>query len=173
MAASAAQPLRPGTDAVDRALYLKNGSMSANKFLTILTVLATSGCAGWHLFPQDVVSSSRQEIVASDQSEVHQFERESASQFNEQARISYQRAIIAKVKENWAPPAEPAPNISCNIRVEQFTDGEIISAQVVDTCGSPAVDGSIIDAVYQASPLPIPSDPNLFERELQFPFVTP
>lgn len=125
------------------------------------------------MLPKDVAAGSRQEEVISKQSEVPQFEETRAPLSPEQARIAHQRRVLARVKEYWAPPAEAPLDINCDVRVEQFPDGEVISAAVIDTCGSSAMDGSIIDAVYRASPLPMPNDPSLFDRELNFRFSVP
>jgi hypothetical protein len=80
------------------------------------------------------------------------------------------RAIIGRaVRRHWVPPAN-APDVKCRIRVKKFPDGEVITAEVINSCGSTALNGSVIDAVYQASPLPKPKDPYLFAREVTFEF---
>ena len=49
-------------------------------------------------------------------------------------------------------------------------DGEVLSAQVTKSCGSPALDRSVQDAVLRASPLPQPSDKDVFQNDLEFIF---
>nr|MBS0020468.1 TonB C-terminal domain-containing protein [Gammaproteobacteria bacterium] len=141
--------------------------------LTVLAILVTNGCAGWHMFPKNAASSTPQQAGVPEQPEVAEFKEARASHFRDRANTEYHRAILAKVQENWIPPAETPSNITCNLRVQQFPDGEVISAAVVDSCGSPAIDGSIIDAVYQASPLPKPGDVSIFQQELIFRFSYP
>ncbi len=148
--------------------------MLTKETLTILSILATNGCAGWHLLPKEAAPSPSRQLASSSPSEITQSEKAGPSSPSaEQARTNYQRAILSKVKTHWVPPTDVTLSISCNIRVEQFPDGEVISARVIDNCGSPAVEGSIIEAVYKASPLPTPEDPFLLDRELTLTFSNP
>lgn len=82
----------------------------------------------------------------------------------------YKAAIRAVVQRHWVRPAGTPENVKCNVRVTKFPDGEVITAAVLNSCGSSALDGSVIDAVYQASPFPKPKNPSLFARDLTFEF---
>nr|MBS0022198.1 TonB family protein [Gammaproteobacteria bacterium] len=82
----------------------------------------------------------------------------------------YKAAIRTAVRRNWVPPAGTPEQVKCDVRVTKFPDGEVITAAVLNSCGSPALDGSVIEAVYQASPFPKPKDPSLFAQELTFEF---
>ena len=44
------------------------------------------------------------------------------------------------------------------VAVRQNLDGEVLDVQVHDTSGSPALDQSLIAALWNASPLPLPCD---------------
>ena len=54
--------------------------------------------------------------------------------------------------------------------VSQLPGGEVADVRVVKSSGSALFDNSVKAAVFGASPLPLPRDPSLFERELRFEF---
>ena len=59
----------------------------------------------------------------------------------------------------------------CWVRVLQGPGGIILDVTFGSCKGSDAAyRASIENAVYKADPLPIPGDPDLFERELNFNF---
>lgn len=142
--------------------------MPTKETLTVLAILAATGCAGWHIFPKETVPASGEEDPATQQSE-----KSPPAPSKAPEGMAYQRAVLAKVKENWVPPEGTPSSVSCTVRVKQFPDGEVISASVVDSCGSMVLDGSVIRAVYRASPLPKPDDPAFLDQELQFTFSVP
>lgn len=82
----------------------------------------------------------------------------------------YKAAVHTAVQRHWIRPQGTPANVQCRVRIKKFPDGEVITAEVVDSCGSSALDESIIDAVYRASPLPRPKNSLLFARELTFEF---
>ena len=49
----------------------------------------------------------------------------------------------------------------------------VLNARAVDSCGSQALDNSVVNAVYKASPLPLPSEPTAFDPDLNFIFEPP
>lgn len=82
----------------------------------------------------------------------------------------YVQAIRQKVERNWNRPESAASNIDCQVRVVQLPNGEVVSAQVVRSCGNDVLDRSVEQAVLRASPLPPPPTPDLFQRELIFEY---
>ena len=80
--------------------------------------------------------------------------------------------IRQKIERNWVQPAGWAPGVECVVRVRLIPTGEAVQATVVRSCGNPAFDRSVENAVYKASPLPLPEDKSLFEhfRELDLRF---
>jgi colicin import membrane protein len=82
----------------------------------------------------------------------------------------YAAQIQGVVQRNWIRPAGTPKGLTCSVRVEQIPGGEVVSAVVTSSCGSVALDRSVIEAVYRSSPLPKPQDPSLFDRELNFVF---
>ncbi|MAF84306.1 MAG: hypothetical protein CL797_09410 [Chromatiales bacterium] len=82
----------------------------------------------------------------------------------------YIAAISSRVTRNWVRPASAKAGIECEVHVTQIPGGEIINVRVGSCNGDAAVVRSIEAAFYRASPLPPPSDPSLFERNLRFRF---
>jgi len=80
--------------------------------------------------------------------------------------------IVAKIQRAWIKPPSAQPGISCIVSVTQVPGGEVTSVRV-DSCngGDAALRESVERAVYNASPLPSPPDPALFERNLELTFA--
>ena len=55
-------------------------------------------------------------------------------------------------------------------RTRMLESGEVVQAIIVKSSGNVAFDRSVEQAVLRASPLPVPRDPSLFVREIQFIF---
>ncbi len=79
-------------------------------------------------------------------------------------------AITRRIEQNWIRPASARPGLECVINVRQVPGGEVISATIERCNGDAAVQRSIEAAVFKASPLPEPSNPGLFERNLRITF---
>lgn len=82
----------------------------------------------------------------------------------------YMFALQQKVQRNWVKPASAGPGLECVVSVRQLPGGEVVDVTIGTCNGDAAVQRSIEAAIYKASPLPLPADPNLFERNLRFTF---
>ena len=93
-----------------------------------------------------------------------------ASTQSELAR--FEGLIRQKVERNWVRPAGWTKEMECVVRVRLAPSGEVINAMIARSSGSAAFDRSVENAVYKASPLPLPEDKGLFEhfRELELRF---
>ena len=60
--------------------------------------------------------------------------------------------------------------LKCVLLVSQLPGGEVADVRIVQGSGNPLFDNSVRAAVFSASPLPLPREPSLFERELRFEF---
>ncbi|MGH8552075.1 MAG: TonB C-terminal domain-containing protein, partial [Methylococcales bacterium] len=76
--------------------------------------------------------------------------------------------IAAKVNRLWRRPPSTPKGLSCLIAVKTVPGGEVVSAQVIGTSGNAAFDRSAERAVFQASPLPVPDDPELYSQFRNF-----
>jgi colicin import membrane protein len=89
---------------------------------------------------------------------------------NSGAMAAYQFALQQKIMRNWIAPASALPGIECVVDVRQLPGGDVVSARVGRCNGDDAVRRSIEAAVFKAAPLPEPSDPSLFQRDLRITF---
>ncbi len=85
-------------------------------------------------------------------------------------RGRYVADIKNKVERNWIRPASARSGSSCKVAVSQIPGGEVVNVTVTQCIGDDVFRRSVEAAVYKASPLPRPSDPALFERQILFSF---
>jgi colicin import membrane protein len=85
-------------------------------------------------------------------------------------RGRYIADIQNKVERNWIRPASAKQGLKCKVAVKQIPGGEVIDVAVTQCVGDEVFRRSVEAAVYKASPLPRPSDPGLFDREIVFTF---
>ncbi len=64
------------------------------------------------------------------------------------------------------------PGLSCTLFIRMVPGGEVVGVQVEKSSGNPVFDQRAKDAVYQASPLPVPTEQRIFEkmRDLRLEF---
>jgi colicin import membrane protein len=86
-------------------------------------------------------------------------------------KASYVRAIQAHVEQRWYEPPGVTQGLSCTIYVTQIPGGEVVGMRFGSCNGGAAVRQSIATAVRNASPLPAPPEPALFEREVELVFT--
>jgi len=82
----------------------------------------------------------------------------------------YQFAIMQQLQRNWIEPATATPDIECVVHVRQLPGGEVTGVSIGTCNGDESVQRSIEAAVRKASPLPLPSNPSLFDRNLTITF---
>jgi colicin import membrane protein len=117
---------------------------------------------------KDTERALKEQIVAEDKSR-----EEAAREARAGAEVDRQVAVIRqKVERNWNRPPGLDKSPSCIVRVRLVPGGEVLAATVVRGSGNALFDRSVENAVYKASPLPLPADPELFEyfREIEFLF---
>ena len=85
-------------------------------------------------------------------------------------RGRYIADIKNKVERNWIRPVSAKAGSSCKVAVSQIPGGEVVNVTVTQCIGDDIFLRSVEAAVYKASPLPRPSDPALFERQILFNF---
>ncbi|MGH8427774.1 MAG: cell envelope integrity protein TolA [Gammaproteobacteria bacterium] len=93
------------------------------------------------------------------------------NQRNAAARGQWVAAIMDKVNSNWNRPPSTPPGLDCFVKITQLPNGQVVSAVVQQCNGDAAVEQSVRTAIYKSSPLPIPDDPSVFQREIIFEFA--
>ena len=78
--------------------------------------------------------------------------------------------IQAKVRGNWILPQDLQGNPEAIFLVTQLPTGEVLNIKVLKSSGNPAYDAAVERAILKSSPLPLPSDRQLFDRELKLTF---
>lgn len=78
----------------------------------------------------------------------------------------YMTQIRQKIERNWNAPASAGADLECSVRVRQIPGGEVIGVTILTCNGDEAVRRSVEAAIHRSSPLPEPSDPSLFDRDI-------
>jgi len=91
------------------------------------------------------------------------------------ARLQTQRQqyivlIAQKVENNWLRPVTNTEGQSCDVIVTQTMMGDVIDVRLQSCTNDIAFQRSVESAVYKASPLPLPPNPDVFDREIYFTF---
>lgn len=114
---------------------------------------------------REAEAAARAEMAAEQQ------RRDAARQAQLQSlRGQYIADIQNKVERNWLKPSSARAGLSCRVVVNQIPGGEVVNVRVTQCTGDEVFQRSVEAAVYKASPLPTPSDPALFDREIVFTF---
>jgi colicin import membrane protein len=85
---------------------------------------------------------------------------------NSAAMDAYVFAIGQRIRRNWAVPASADSETRCTVSVTQLPGGDIVGVNIRSCNGDDAVKRSVEAAIRRSSPLPEPSDPDLFDRNL-------
>jgi colicin import membrane protein len=82
----------------------------------------------------------------------------------------YIRDIENQIQQRWIRPPTASAGLECVVNVTQIPSGDVTSVSIGRCNGDDAVIRSIEAAVLRASPLPRPSVPSLFNRNLVITF---
>ena len=101
-----------------------------------------------------------------------QMEAERQKRVLNSALAQYIPIITQKVGRNWNQPTNLQRGITARVTVKLTANGEVVSAQLTRSSGDTVFDRSVVNAVYKASPLPIPRERGINEkfRELNLNF---
>lgn len=83
---------------------------------------------------------------------------------------TYMVAIYKRVVQSFTilPGFE---GLTCTLRIHFIPGGEVTRVEIVKSSGNPIFDRQAENAVRKAAPLPVPSDPRLFQRMRSIAFV--
>ncbi len=108
----------------------------------------------------------RREAEASDRANEIEAEENRLAAVDAGELAVYMALIRQKIERNWSAPASAGAELKCSVRVRQVPGGEVIGVTILTCNGDEAVKRSVEAAIYKSSPLPEPSDPNLFDRNI-------
>ncbi len=80
-------------------------------------------------------------------------------------------AIQEQVRSNWNPPAGDFNGMSVSFTIRVDRDGNVTSVEMSRSSGNARLDESAENAIFKASPLPIPSEARFYEYLKEFEFV--
>ncbi len=109
----------------------------------------------------------RRELEAEErQAEIDAEERRFAARGSPEM-AAYEFAIRQKIRRNWSVPASAKADTRCTVRVRQLRNGDVVGVTIV-SCenADDAVRRSVVAAIERSSPLPEPSNPDLFDSNL-------
>ena len=87
---------------------------------------------------------------------------------SDEARWAF--AIQQQITRNFIRPASAPEDLECVVNVRQLPGGQVVNVDIGRCNGDESVRRSIEAAIYKASPLPSPENPNVFDRDLQIIF---
>ncbi|MGI9235261.1 MAG: cell envelope integrity protein TolA, partial [Woeseiaceae bacterium] len=108
----------------------------------------------------------RREAEATARSDEIEAEEDRLAAIDSGALAVYMEQIRQKIYRNWSVPASAREDLDCAVRVRQAPGGDVIGVTILTCNGDDAVRRSIDAAIKRSSPLPEPSDPNLFDRNI-------
>lgn len=76
----------------------------------------------------------------------------------------YESQIRARIERAWTLPELPEGGFSCHAQVRLRVDGKIeeVALDLTQCEGTPAMQQSLVNAIFLASPLPAPPHPSVF-----------
>ncbi len=86
---------------------------------------------------------------------------------NDAAIKKFTQLIRDRVEKKWDIPPGIVKNTSAQVRISLLPGGEVVNVLIIKSSGNHAFDESIKNAIYRASPLPVPDDMALFNQQFR------
>ncbi|WP_133130474.1 cell envelope integrity protein TolA [Legionella yabuuchiae] len=92
---------------------------------------------------------------------------QAAKEAEKNARIAgevdkYKALIINAISRQWILPDNVDSSLSSQFRIRLAPTGAVLEVSLIRSSGDPVLDRSAQSAIYKASPLPVPNDPDAF-----------
>lgn len=94
-------------------------------------------------------------------------ERSKRKQYESSEVKKYKGLINNKISRNWVYLDSYGKGLVCVIQIRLLPSGDVLSANVIQSSGNIAFDRSAESAALKASPLPVPKNTDLFQREFR------
>lgn len=114
---------------------------------------------------QQLLAQQKQQAAAAAQSAAKQ-QADAAHQQQVNAELNRYAALITQaIEAQWTLlPGAKNQKLTTTMLIELASDGRVLSVKNVDSSGNDVLDRLALSAVYKASPLPVPNDPELFQK---------
>lgn len=122
---------------------------------------------------REIQEQARMEQAMREEESRRQADREAAARAaseREARQAEWVDVLQRHIQKYWIRPPSAAEDFECRVDVDLLPDGTVTNVRIASTCGNGQLDRSVQDAVYRASPLPRPSDPAIFDRNLSINF---
>lgn len=112
-------------------------------------------------------AKAKSELAQKQKAEAQQAAQQAAMDADKNARMAgevdkYKALIIDAISRRWILPENASSNLSSQFRIRLAPDGAVLEVSLTRSSGDPILDRSAQSAIYKASPLPVPSDPDTF-----------
>ena len=74
----------------------------------------------------------------------------------------YKALILGAIGQEWILPDQVNTALSSRFKIRLAPNGAVLEVQLTRSSGDPVLDRSAQAAIYKASPLPVPNDPEMF-----------
>lgn len=85
-------------------------------------------------------------------------------------RAAYQREIARFMTQHWIKPPNTKSGDSCDVKIVQSRSGHVLDVTVVACIGNAAFRDSVERAANKPDRLPLPRNPEVFERNIRISF---
>lgn len=75
--------------------------------------------------------------------------------------------IRAHVSSYWSYPSVVKPSDEVTVNISLVPTGEVVNVQLVKGSGNALLDSSVLQAIRKSSPLPVPKDIRVFEKDFR------
>lgn len=76
----------------------------------------------------------------------------------------YKAQIIQAISQRWLIPEDSDETMTCKLHIRLGPGGVVLAVELMKSSGDTALDRSAKMAVFKASPLPVPTEPDIFDR---------
>jgi colicin import membrane protein len=127
----------------------------------------------------DIQNKHAEEIAKIERARQEKIQAELAKKAQEEARIKseyeqaertriagevdrYKALILNAISNKWILPENANSQMSSQFQIHLAPNGAVLDVNLMRSSGDPILDRSARDAIYKASPLPVPTDPKTF-----------
>jgi colicin import membrane protein len=86
------------------------------------------------------------------------------------AEDRYRAALIGKIRGEIVLTKAVQGNPVSEFRITQLPTGDVLDVKIIKSSGNKALDEAVERAIRKSSPLPLPDDRSLFQRELNLKY---